>query len=54
MSDQRIAAIGRRLAEALARFGRERGDAEKKAVALLHTELCEAVRQEFAEDKSYE
>jgi len=49
MSDAIIAAIGRQLAEALARYGRERSDADKKAVANLQTELCAAVRDEAAE-----
>jgi hypothetical protein len=51
MSDATIAEIGRRLAEALARAGRERGDAWK-AVYALQTELCAACLAELEQEKT--
>ena len=53
MSDTSIAAIGRRLANALAKAGYERDQQSKKEVAALHTELCQAVRDEAAEDNAH-
>lgn len=49
MSDARLADIARRLAAALNESARERTDAARKAVSLLQTELCAAVRAETAE-----
>lgn len=49
MSDAGIAAIGRRLAEALARMARERRDADRKEVSAVQTELVAAVRAEEQE-----
>lgn len=46
MSDTDIAAIARRLAEALAKFAYERDVESKKDVSRLQTELCSAVRLE--------
>lgn len=46
MTDAWIATVARKLAEALNRVARERSDDAKKQVALLHTELCAAVRDE--------
>jgi hypothetical protein len=52
MSDQQIADVGRRLAEALRHAAKERGPEEKKVVAQLCTELCSVYRQEQEEDES--
>jgi hypothetical protein len=46
MNDAVIANIGRNLAEALARCAYERDVDSAKAVAVLQTELCAAVRSE--------
>jgi hypothetical protein len=53
MTDASIAAIARRLAEALARAAYERDTESKKAVAQLQTELCETVRRELAENTEH-
>jgi hypothetical protein len=49
MSDQKIAAIGRDLAHALARFARDRRDEDRKVVNIIQTELCAAVATEEIE-----
>ncbi len=49
MSDQSMAAVGRRLAEALSMFARERDMDGRKAIAQLHTELCQAWREDQVE-----
>lgn len=49
MTDASIAAIGRRLATALAKAAYERDQQSKQDVARVHTELCQAVREELAE-----
>jgi hypothetical protein len=46
MSDATIAEIARRLAGALDRFARERADGDRKSIAMVQTELCQAVREE--------
>jgi F0F1-type ATP synthase delta subunit len=49
MSDQSIAAIARRLAEALFDVAYSRSQEDKKRVAQLHVELCTAVKHETTE-----
>lgn len=49
MSDKSIAAVGRRLAEALSDFAYTRKDEDKKLVAALQSELCQTLRNEIAE-----
>jgi hypothetical protein len=49
MSDASMAAIARDLAKALNKWARERGDAEKKAVAQAQADLCAAYRAELDE-----
>jgi hypothetical protein len=48
MSDASMASIARDLAKALNKWARERGDAEKKAVAQAQADLCAAYRDELA------
>jgi hypothetical protein len=48
MTDATIAAVGRRLARALARAAYGRDPESKRAVSLLQTELCQAAREESA------
>ena len=52
MTDKQVATVGRRLAKALTKFAKERGDAEKKEVAAISTELCEVCRTETEEPPS--
>jgi hypothetical protein len=49
MSDKAIADIARRLALTLSLFARERRPEDSKAIAILQTELCAAVRAEADE-----
>lgn len=50
MSDKSLAALARRLATALMDFGYSRSPEDKKTVAHLHVELCEAVKNEVPEE----
>jgi len=52
MTDSTIAAIGRRLAQALHDAAYERNDEHRKAVALLNMELCAAVSEEMRNAKT--
>lgn len=52
MSDAQIAAIGRNLAEALAKCAYERDSDSAKAVLQLQTELCAAVRNELQQGEA--
>jgi len=54
MAEAKLAAIGRRLAEALADAAYTRKDEDKKRVAQLQMELCAAVKQESTEEKTDE
>lgn len=47
MNDEQWARAGRALADALMKFAHERGDAEKKVVAALQTEICQERREEL-------
>jgi len=50
MSDRTIAQIARRLAVALSNYAIERRVELSKEIAVLHTELCAAVRAEGEKD----
>ena len=50
MTDKTIAAVARRLAEALAKSAYERSDIAKMQAAALATELITAVRQETKQE----
>jgi hypothetical protein len=49
MSDQQVANVARNLALALNTFAHDRRDDDRKTVAILQTELCRVVREEFQE-----
>jgi hypothetical protein len=49
MSDREIARVGRVLAAELDRFAHDRDPQQRKAIAVLQTELCALVRMERAE-----
>lgn len=49
MNDAKIAAIARRLAEALSDVAYTRKEEDKKRVSALNTELCAAVKNESQE-----
>jgi hypothetical protein len=49
MTDAELAAIARRLGEALIEYAYSRRDDQKKLIAEIHTELCTKLRQEAAE-----
>jgi len=51
MADAHIAAIGRRLAEALSDVAYTRKDEDKKRVAQLNMQLCNAVKLETTEQE---
>jgi hypothetical protein len=48
MSDDQFAMTARTLADVLIRFARDRHDDDKKAIAVLQTELCRLRRDEIA------
>jgi hypothetical protein len=48
MSDDLFAMTARTLADVLIRFARDRQDNDKKAIAVLQTELCRLRRAEIA------
>jgi hypothetical protein len=47
MNDESWASLARMLADALIRYAKERGDAEKRVIAELNTEMCAARRAEL-------
>jgi hypothetical protein len=49
--DAKIAALGRKLAEALSDFAYSRKDEDKKRIAYLQTTLCAAVKAENEGDQ---
>ena len=51
MSDEQIANLGRQLAHALNAWAKSRAPDDRKNIALLHTALCQAVRDEAEEAK---
>ena len=46
-ADHRMAALARNLADALARYARERHPDDQREVARIHTEICAERRKEF-------
>jgi hypothetical protein len=52
MSNEHIANLGRQLARALNAWAKSRAPDDLKDIALLHTALCRAVRDEAEEAKN--
>jgi len=52
MNNQHIANLGRQLAHALNIWAKSRAPDDLKNIALLHTALCQAVRDEAEEAKN--
>lgn len=52
MTDAKIAEIGRQLAFHLRRYAHDRDDRDAKTIAVLHYDLCSAVRTEEDEERA--